>query len=148
MMQAEFIQSQEEKTNSPAELLRTFKTGATRSPLGDKLEYKGYLNPMVLKRYAEYMKKHQTQSDRGQRAADNWQKGIDLASLYDSKIRHDMDIWLYSEGYYREMTEVIEESLCASIFNTMAILKQVLEQNAYSDDCDRSEYAQKGRSKD
>ena len=130
----EFIQTLERGKNSPTVTLRTFETGATRSPLGDKLEYKGYLNPMVLKRYAEYMKKHQTQSDGGQRAADNWQKGIALASLYDSKIRHDMDIWLYSEGYSGEMTEDIEESLCASIFNSMAILKQVLEQKGRSKD--------------
>lgn len=108
--------------------VRVFGTGATRSPLGNKLEYGGYLNPLVLKRYAEYMKKHQTQSDGQQRSADNWQKNIDLASLYDSKIRHDQDIWLFSRGYLAEMSEPIEEALCASLFNSMAILKQVLEQ--------------------
>lgn len=112
-----------------AALVRQFDTGATRSPLGDKLEYDGYLNPMVLKRYAEYMKKHQTQSDGNKRAADNWQKNIPIESLHDSKLRHDMDVWLHLRGYHCEATEEIEESLCAAIFGNMAILKQVMERS-------------------
>jgi len=107
--------------------IRVFDTGATRSPLADKLEYLGYLNPMVLKRFAEYMKKHQIQSDGQRRTADNWQKNIPLESLYDSKTRHFFDVWLYARGYESEMTEQIEEALCADIFNTMAILKRLLE---------------------
>lgn len=107
--------------------VRIFDTGATRSPQGDKLQYEGYLNPLVLKRYAEYMQKHQTQSDGTRRSADNWQKNIDIESLCDSKVRHDMDSWLYFRGYSSETSEEIEDTLCACIFNTMAILKQVLE---------------------
>lgn len=107
--------------------VRVFDSGATRSPLGDKLQYEGYLNPLVLKRFAQYMKKHQVQSDGAVRAADNWQKNLPLESLYDSKTRHDMDVWLYARGYKTEMTDNIEEALCAVLFNTMAILKQILE---------------------
>lgn len=107
--------------------VRIFPSGATRSPQGDKLQYEGYLNPLVLKRYAEYMQKHQTQSDGTRRSADNWQKNIDIESLCDSKVRHDMDSWLYFRGYSSETSEEIEDTLCACIFNTMAILKQVLE---------------------
>ena len=112
------------KADDPA--VRTFESGATRSPLGDKLQYEGYLNPMVLKRFAQYMKKHQTQSDGQQRDADNWQKGIPVNSLMDSKLRHDMDMWLYHRGYIDEMEEDIEEALCAIMFNTMAYLKFVM----------------------
>lgn len=111
--------------------VRVFESGATRSPLGNKLQYEGYLNPLVLKRFAEYMKKHQTQSNGEQRAADNWQKNIPLESLYDSKVRHDMDVWLYARGYEEEMEEDIEEALCAVMFNTMAILKQVIEKRTW-----------------
>lgn len=107
--------------------LRRFATGATRSPLGNKPQYEGYLNPLVLKRFAEYMKKHQTQSDGQQREADNWQKGIPLDSLHDSKVRHDLDVWLHHRGYESEATENLQESLCACLFNTMAILLQVLQ---------------------
>ena len=108
--------------------VRTFDTGATRSPLGDKLQYEGYLNPLVLKTFAEYMKRHQTQSDGKQRAADNWQQGIPRDSLMDSMMRHYMDVWLYHRGYKEEMSEDIIESLCALIFNAMAYLKSVKEE--------------------
>lgn len=109
--------------------IRTFDTGATRSALGNKLEYDGYLNPLVLKRFAEYMKKHQTQENGEQRAADNWQRNIPMKDLHDSKKRHDMDVWLYVKGYPEEATETLEESLCAAIFGNMAMLKQVMEQS-------------------
>lgn len=109
--------------------IRKFATGAIRSALGNKLEYDGYLNPLVLKRFAEYMKKHQTQPDGEQRAADNWQKNIPMASLHDSKKRHDFDVWLHLKGYSEEATETMEESLCAAIFGNMAMLKQVMEQS-------------------
>ena len=111
-------------------LLRTFCTGATRSPLGDKLEYSGYMHPKVVKRFAQYMKKHQTQSDGTQREARNWQKGIPRTSLMDSGMRHFMDWWLYQEGSPDEMSEGIEESLCALMFNTMAYLKSVLDEQS------------------
>jgi hypothetical protein len=108
---------------------RVFDTGATRSPLGTKPEYAGFISPLVIKRFGEYMHKHRTQADGKVRSADNWQKNIDMDSLNDSKIRHDMDIWLHSRGYSEEAAEPLEEALCACMFNTMAILKQVLEQS-------------------
>lgn len=111
------------------EQIRVFTTGATRSSLGDKPQYEGYINPLVIKRFGEYMLKHQIQSDGQRRNADNWQKNIDMASLYDSKTRHDMDVWLHSRGYHAEAAEPLEEALCACLFNTMALLKQVLEQS-------------------
>ena len=115
------------KALEEGEEVRTFSTGATRSPLGGKLQYEGYLSPLVLKRFAQYMKKHQTQSDGAQRASDNWQKGIPVESLMDSKVRHDMDVWLHHRGYSSSASEPMEEALCAVLFNTMAILKQELE---------------------
>lgn len=107
--------------------IRTFETGATRSPLGDKLQYEGYLNPLVIKRFGEYMKKHQTQSDGQQRAADNWQLGIPPDSLIDSAWRHFMDWWLHHRGYHDEAAEDLQESLCALIFGAMAYLKADME---------------------
>lgn len=101
---------------------RVFDTGATRSPLADKPQYEGYLNPLVIKRFGEYMLKHQTQADGRRRDADNWQKGIPPASLMDSKMRHDMDVWLHHRGYPAAATEPMEEALCAVLFNTMALL--------------------------
>lgn len=102
--------------------MRTFDTGATRSPLGDKPQYEGYLNPLVLKRFGEYMLKHQTQADGQRREPDNWQKGIPPKSLMDSKMRHDMDVWLHHRGYNYAATEPMQEALCGVLFNTMAML--------------------------
>ena len=111
--------------------VRTFSTGATRSPLGNKLQYEGYNNPMVDRRYAEYMKKHQVQSDGTHRAPDNWQKGIDKDSLADSGYRHVMDWRLHHRGYPALAEEDIEEALCAVIFNAKAYLKHILEERNY-----------------
>ncbi len=105
---------------------RDFPTGATRSPLGDKPQYEGYLSPLVIKRFGEYMLKHQTDSAGERRAADNWQRGIPLDSLMDSKWRHDMDLWLHHRGHPDEAVEPLEDALCAIIFNTSAYLLQVL----------------------
>ena len=119
---------------SAGEAVRIFATGATRSPLGDKLQYEGYLSPIVLQRFAQYMKLHQTQADGRVRPADNWQRGIPPESLMDSLSRHYMDVWLHHRGYGDRAAEDIEEALCAMMFNTMAYLKTVLEEeddNAY-----------------
>lgn len=111
------------------EAIRTFETGATRSPLGEKLQFEGYLNPLVLKRFAEYMRKHQTDSAGNQRDADNWQRGLPKDSLIDSFARHFFDVWLHHRGYASEATEDLQESLCALIFGAMAYLKADMEEN-------------------
>lgn len=112
---------------------RVFDTGATRSPLGNKPQYEGYLNPLVLKRFGEYMLKHQTQADGQRREPDNWQKGIPPRSLVDSKMRHDMDVWLHHRSYSYAATEPMEEALCGVLFNTMAMLLHTLTQVAESE---------------
>lgn len=109
------------------ESVRTFDSGATRSALGDKLEYEGYFSPLVLQRFAQYMKVHQQQADGNMRAADNWQKGIPQQSLMDSATRHFMDWWLHHRGYPDRAMETLEEALCALMFNIMAYLKAEME---------------------
>lgn len=106
--------------------MREFSTGATRSALADKPQYEGYLNPLVLKRFGEYMLKHQVQENGERRDPDNWQKGIPPASLMDSKLRHDLDVWLHHRGYHAAATEPIQEALCGVLFNTMALLLHTL----------------------
>jgi hypothetical protein len=108
--------------------MRQFDTGATRSPLDDKPQYEGYLSPLVVKRFGEYMLKHQTQADGQRRDADNWQLGIDADSLIDSAWRHFEDWWLIHRGYADVATEPLEEALCALIFNASARLKQAVEE--------------------
>ena len=108
--------------------IRVFESGATRSPLEGKLQYEGYLSPIVLKRFAEYMRQHQTQSDGRLRPADNWQRGIPRESLMDSGTRHFMDWWLHHREYESSAGEELQEALCALLFNVMAYLKDVLDE--------------------
>lgn len=109
--------------------VRTFGTGATRDTDEGKLRYEGFLTPLVLKRYAEYMHKHRLQSDGSLRDPDNWQSlfGPDHYNVcIDSGWRHFMDWWLHHRGYSEETTEDLEESLCALMFNIQAYLFKML----------------------
>jgi len=108
--------------------LRTFESGATRSPIDGKLSYEGFLSPPVIKRYAEYMHLHRHQSDGQVRSADNWQKGMPLESYMDSGWRHFMDWWLHHREYSSLSSESLEEALCALMFNTMGYLHEVLKE--------------------
>ena len=106
---------------------RTFESGAVRDTLEGKLQYEGYLNPLVLHRFATYMLHHQTLKDGSTRAADNWQKNLPCDVLMDSLLRHVMDVWLYHRGYTAEPVEELEDSLCGILFNTQALLKIMIE---------------------
>ena len=55
--------------------MRNFETGATRDSDVGKLDYEGFLCPLVLERYAQYLHKHR-QTANGMRDSDNWQNGI------------------------------------------------------------------------
>lgn len=113
--------------------VRQFDTGATRDTNTGKLDFEGFLSPLVLKRYAEYLHKHRTQSDGNLRDSDNWQKGIPLAVYMKSKWRHLMSTWLVHRGWSKED---IEESLCAEIFNTMGYLHELLKQKENKNETD------------
>ena len=111
--------------------VQTFDTGATRSPEGDKLDYEGFLSPVVLERYAKYLHKHRLQTDGKLRASDNWQKGIPKFSYMKSGFRHFMEVWKLHRaggGCSREEREEFEDSLCALIFNFMGYLFEVLKE--------------------
>jgi len=118
----ELLQLYEEKAKAE---MRQYETGATRSGLSDKLQYEGYFSPAVLRRRAQYMRKHQTQEDGKQRDADNWQKGISMDDYMDSAFRHFMDVWLFHRGYG---IEDIEESICALLFNMDGYLFELLNE--------------------
>jgi hypothetical protein len=106
--------------------MRQFKTGATRDSEEGKFDYEGFLSPIVLKRYAEYMHKHRLQTDGKLRDSDNWQKGIPKDAYIKSAWRHMMDWWLEHRGY--ESREGLEEALCALMFNVMGYLHETLKE--------------------
>jgi hypothetical protein len=104
---------------------KVFETGATRNSDAGKLDFEGFLSPLVIERFAQYMMKHRVQADGKTRDSDNWQKGIPLANYMKSMWRHFFDVWKEHRGYGTE--EGREEALCALVFNAMGYLYEVLE---------------------
>lgn len=116
--------------------MREFKTGATRDEDNDKPDYAGYLSALVIKRFGQYMLKHQRQKDGTKRGSNNWKKGIPKDAYVSSLARHHEDVQLYFEGFDKEMTEALEDSLCAIIFNAQGLLYEILKEEKSKDNLD------------
>ncbi len=114
------------EANIAARSTRQFDTGAIRDTDEGKLQYEGFLSPLVIRRYAEFMHKHRVQSDGSLRDADNWQSGIPLEVYADSGWRHFMDWWGWQRKCWNPK-EGIEESLCALLFNVSGALHELLK---------------------
>ena len=108
-------------------IARTFETGATRDTDAGKLDYEGFLSPLVIKRFAEYMHVCRLQSDGKLRASDNWQKGIPEDVYMKSMWRHFMAVW---SDHRRGDHSVLgyEDDLCALMFNVMGMLHEQLKE--------------------
>lgn len=119
------MRSPREIQSSEASQIRTFETGATRSPAAGKPDYAKYLSPEALRAFGRYMLKHQVQSDGSFRAGNNWKKGIPLDSYMSSMWRHFFDVWEIHEcGQDSEDEELMRESLCALLFNVFGYLHE------------------------
>lgn len=79
--------------------MREFATGATRSSDAGKLDYEGFLDPLVLEAYAHYMDVNRTTEDGTQRSSDNWQKGIPKDQYGKSGYRHFIDFAKILRGH-------------------------------------------------
>ncbi|GAA5075600.1 hypothetical protein [Lysobacter panacisoli] len=108
--------------------VRTFDSGATRNLDAGKLDFEGFLSPLVLERYAQYMHKHREQADGTLRDSDNWQKGIPLPVYMKSGWRHFFDWWKEHRGLDTEAG--IEDTLCALLFNISGYLHEYLKAQA------------------
>ena len=106
--------------------MRTFETGATRDSDDSKFDYEGFLSPLVLERFGRYMHQHRIQADGTLRNSDNWQKGIPPDAYMKSAWRHFVDWWC--EHRYFTDYDVIEEALCALLFNVQGYLHEILKQ--------------------
>lgn len=107
--------------------MRNFETGATRDSDEGKFDYEGFISPLVIQRFGQYMHRHRVQADGNLRASDNWQKGIPLDAYIKSGWRHFMDWWRQHRGYVGQ--DELEESLCALMFNVMGYLHETLKTN-------------------
>jgi hypothetical protein len=108
--------------------VRRFDTGATRDLDTTKLDYEGFLSPLVVKRYAEYMHANRQLADGTFRDSDNWQKGIPLSAYVKSAWRHFFDWWSEHRGI--RTREGIELALCGLLFNIMGYLHEYLKAKA------------------
>jgi len=114
--------------------MRQFKTGATRDDDGNKLDFEGFLSPLALERYGEYMHQNRKQSDGELRASDNWQNGIPLDAYMKSGWRHFRDWWMNHRGYRTVGYVGTEEALCALLFNANGYLHETLKARGYHAD--------------
>lgn len=110
--------------------MRKFKTGATRDTDIGKYDFEGFYNPLVIKRFGQYMDKHRKQADGRLRDSDNWQKGIPKDAYIKSAWRHFMDWWMEHRGY--KSREGIEDALCALLFNVQGYLYEILKEQENS----------------
>ena len=116
--------------------MRTFETGATRNTDEDRPDYEGFLSPLVIERFGEYMSKHRVQADGALRSSDNWQKGIPLSVYIKGMWRHFHHVWLRHRGWKVRDPKAaadIREDLCALIFNAQGYLHTLLEADQLAD---------------
>jgi hypothetical protein len=110
--------------------VRAFETGATRDVEDHKNDYEGFLNPLVIRAFGDYMHKHRVQSDGNLRPSDNWQKGMDQDAYMKSMYRHFLDVWTLHRGYVATDFDgnivELQEALCALMFNVMGYLYEEL----------------------
>src|SRR3990167_2688002 len=106
--------------------IRTFGSGATRDTDEGKLDWEGFISPVAMRYFAEYMHRNRYQSDGTLRDADNWQKGMPRRQYMKSLIRHTWALWCNwrseegSQGL-RKATDL----LCAIIFNAQGLLLEI-----------------------
>lgn len=107
--------------------MRIFSSGATRNDDSGKVDYDGFLSPLAIRRFGQYMHKHRKQADGKLRDSDNWQKGIPQEQYRKSLFRHFIDFWSMHRGWIdtTESGEDMEELLCAILFNTQGLLHEI-----------------------
>jgi hypothetical protein len=118
--------------------MRQFDSGATRDTDQGKNDYEGFLSPLVIERYGNYMTKHRKQADGSLRDSDNWQKGIPKNVYMKSLWRHFMDMWFLHRGHkrfdkQRQEDITIDEAICAILFNVMGYLHEYLKEQQRPD---------------
>ncbi len=115
-----------------ADNVRMFGSGATRHTDDKKLDFEGFLSPLALRAYGEYMHSNRIQADGTKRDSDNWQKGIPIEEYMKSLMRHTLDTHAIHRGhtvYDTKDGHVVDivEALCGDIFNSFGYLHEYLK---------------------
>jgi hypothetical protein len=111
--------------------MRKFDSGATRNDDSARPDYEGFLSPLALERFGQYMAKHRRQADGSVRDSDNWQKGIPLPAYMKGGWRHFMHWWQRHRGLPVDDPLAgadLEEDLCALLFNVQGYLHETIKQ--------------------
>ncbi len=107
--------------------MRQFPSGATRNIDQDKLDPQGFIHPLTLLAFCEYMHLHRKQADGQLRDSSNWWKGIPRQAYGASLERHVLlDVKPLLAGFEGHTTHDLVEALCASWFNIQGLLLEVL----------------------
>lgn len=129
MNEADRIMTEPDKSKT-----RVFATGATRDGDTGKLDYEGFISPLVDRRFAQYMHMCRTRNvPPGQtiRDSDNWQRGIPLDQYAKSLVRHVAEFRLLFDGYEvndeKGQPMNLEDVLCAIRFNVDGYLFETLK---------------------
>jgi len=127
----DFEKEQDELVDIKSGDVRTFASGATRDSSDGKFDYEGFISPLCLEAYGEYMHSHRTQSDGHLRDSDNWTKGMGLSTYMKSMLRHVIDLWFMHRGYERKDIRTgkvltVKEVCSAIVFNTLGYLFETI----------------------
>lgn len=128
-LEEEAVQQKWVEEEKRAIAIRKFKSGATRDTAEGKLEPWGFLSPLALHRFSEYMHKHRKQADGSLRSSDNWKKGIPIDVYLHSLMRHVFDFWLVMTGFKPRFDKKVEDPVeiaCAIMFNVQGFLHEAL----------------------
>jgi hypothetical protein len=106
--------------------IRQFDTGANRNSDEGKLDFEGFLSPLVLEAYAVYMNSNRSLENGDVRASDNWQKGIPKDAYMKSMWRHFFDVWKDHRGLETKEDEIT--NLCGLLFNVSGMLYEKLKE--------------------
>ena len=110
--------------NAGSPLIRTFGTGATRDLDDNKLDFEGCLSPLVLEKFAEYMRSCTEMADGSRRPSDNWQLGIPLKAYMKSMFRHFFAVW---QAWRRGDVEQHLTDLMALLFNVQGMAHEIIK---------------------
>lgn len=104
--------------------IRQFASGATRDMDLNKLDFEGFLSPLVMGAFAVYMD-YNRQTAVGIRDSDNWQKGIPLDAYMKSAWRHFFDWWRFHRRL--SVKENIVWACCGLMFNLQGYLHELMK---------------------
>lgn len=136
MLREELQKATVPKMVIPEGALQGFSSGATRTSDASKFDYEGFLSPLVVEAFAEYMHENRGLASGGMRASDNWQLGIPFHKYMKSLWRHFWQMWAIHRGYKvkPEMrtdgttyVPTVKLAALGILFNTMGYLHEYLK---------------------